>query len=447
MTLSGERHIFPSQWEGFAILFSIFAALGASVAPAPPTLLKGPAWEDYAAAAPSLKAAKLDGRAILRCQVSVQGSLEACTVPSETPADQGLKAAALSLVAKFQFAPAMAGGSPVRWPVDLPLEFRFKPRDAKNGYTPPEWLERPSQSDLEGEWPAKALREGVSGKVELHCVVNAAGLLEACRAESEKPEGFGFGQAAAALAPRFRMRLGVGPDGKKFGGIVSIPVTFSAPPPARDGIVSSVKVVNRPVYATAPEFDDLARVYPARAKGTPGQVVLRCKLQIDGALRNCETLSEVPHNLGFGRAALSLAPKFRLRIGVEDAKLVKGYYVDVPFRMEAPTSPDMVNRSVPHPTWIASPDGVTAHATFPKAALDKGVTSGRGFARCVVAPEGTLVACQPLSAEPEGLGFAEAAVEMAKTMRMNAWTQDGGPVGGAHIRIPFRFVAPSQAKP
>jgi hypothetical protein len=43
--------------------------------------------------------------------------------------------------------------------------------------------------------------------------------------------------------------------------------------------------------------------------------------------------------------------------------------------------------------------------------------------------------CAPLEADPDGLGFSEAAAKLASTMRMNPWTIDGGPVDGAVIRV------------
>ena len=38
-----------------------------------------------------------------------------------------------------------------------------------------------------------------------------------------------------------------------------------------------------------------------------------------------------------------------------------------------------------------------------------------------------------------GLGFSEAAVKLASTMRMNPWTIDGAPVDGAVVRVGVRL--------
>jgi hypothetical protein len=67
------------------------------------------------------------------------------------------------------------------------------------------------------------------------------------------------------------------------------------------------------------------------------------------------------------------------------------------------------------------------------------VTSGHGAAKCVVGPDGTLSDCAPAEGDPDGLGFSEAAVKLAETMRMNPWTADGSPVDGAVVRVGVRL--------
>lgn len=47
--------------------------------------------------------------------------------------------------------------------------------------------------------------------------------------------------------------------------------------------------------------------------------------------------------------------------------------------------------------------------------------------------------CIPPAADPERLGFAEAAVKIASTLRTNPWTEDGRPANGAIVRLHNRF--------
>ena len=47
--------------------------------------------------------------------------------------------------------------------------------------------------------------------------------------------------------------------------------------------------------------------------------------------------------------------------------------------------------------------------------------------------------CKPLPGDPDGLGFSEAAVAIARTVRMAPWTNGGGPVNGAVVNLPIQF--------
>ena len=54
------------------------------------------------------------------------------------------------------------------------------------------------------------------------------------------------------------------------------------------------------------------------------------------------------------------------------------------------------------------------------------------------ARDGALTACTPED-DPTGLGFADAAVKLASTMRMNLWAADASPVEGGYIYIPIHL--------
>ena len=65
-------------------------------------------------------------------------------------------------------------------------------------------------------------------------------------------------------------------------------------------------------WVTAPTAAQIDAAWPAAAKAAhqTGKVVLDCKLQPDGHLRACKTLSETPAGAGFAQAAMSLTGKF-----------------------------------------------------------------------------------------------------------------------------------------
>ena len=62
-----------------------------------------------------------------------------------------------------------------------------------------------------------------------------------------------------------------------------------------------------------------------------------------------------------------------------------------------------------------------------------------------MAADGTLSGCETVTEDPAGLGFGEAAMEVASVMQMSPWTKQGAPVEGARINLPIKFVLPTDA--
>lgn len=88
------------------------------------------------------------------------------------------------------------------------------------------------------------------------------------------------------------------------------------PPPA---------VITNPSWAQVPDPDVLGEAHPAFAAmaGLPGIATLRCVARADGGLSACEVVEAAPRGLGFDRAALSVAPLFRVTprtVNGEEAK-------------------------------------------------------------------------------------------------------------------------------
>jgi hypothetical protein len=132
-----------------------------------------------------------------------------------------------------------------------------------------------------------------------------------------------------------------------------------------------------------------------------------------------------------------LARRFRVDPAIATARPHDDLWLDVAIRFPPPgAAPD---RSVESPRWVAGFDPDQALAVYPSEATAKGVASGRGVARCVVAPGGALTECTPEPGDPDGLGFSEAAAKLAATMRMNPWTADAAPVDGAVVDVAIRL--------
>ena len=68
--------------------------------------------------------------------------------------------------------------------------------------------------------------------------------------------------------------------------------------------------------------DKTIRYYPKAAQkaGLSGRSVLDCSVDAQGWLRDCKVASEQPADLGFGQAALRMAPLFRMNAPASDAR-------------------------------------------------------------------------------------------------------------------------------
>ena len=314
-------------------------------------------------------------------------------------------------------------------------------------------------------WPTNAFKARISGHVVLSCNIDRYGLAEWCKVASETPLNEGFGAAALGLRPTFKIKPATGPDGP-IDQVMNIAVEFHAPDPnvdwggARSGGSTSggrssggpsvpnifgaaplagkaVSILNNPIWLTTASYDDVARAYPAKAGDVDGYAVAHCEVLRTGALRNCEPIKEDPDKRGFGKAAVRLAEKFRVSPEWSTAPNHADLWVDIPIRFAAPGSAE--SRTVTSPYWVSGFNPEQELKVYPPEAAAKGVASGYGVAKCIVAVDGTLTDCAPQPGDPDGLGFSEAAVRLASTMRMNPWTSDGAPVDGAVVRIGVRL--------
>ncbi|MDO9222172.1 MAG: energy transducer TonB [Caulobacter sp.] len=109
-----------------------------------------------------------------------------------------------------------------------------------------------------------------------------------------------------------------------------------APPPT-----AAPPVRTRPDWVRVPTLDEIADFYPraARARGIEGRAVLDCRVAITGRLKDCRIHQEAPVAMGFGEAALMLAPLIEMRPGTVNGEPVVDELVRAPIAFKLPGGP------------------------------------------------------------------------------------------------------------
>jgi TonB family protein len=292
------------------------------------------------------------------------------------------------------------------------------------------FVDRPAPSAFAGAYPKAAAAVGMSGHAVLHCHVVPDGRLERCQVAREFPTGSGFGAAALNLAHFYR----VDPMSEAARrGDLDLPLSFATQTSEEEQLVTGP-------WLAAPSFADTGAAYPDIGGGVAGQVFLHCALERDGSVRSCRAKYMRPADREFDVAALKLSHQFRMLVDPRLMRSGQSMAANVLLSLAAPYSDEGKGRRIIDPLWLSVPDAAALARLFPQAAAAKGVAAGVGMADCAVAADGSLQGCHPFGdGEPAGLGFSEAAAKAAATMRMSPWTNAGGPVDGALVRLPIRF--------
>ena len=297
----------------------------------------------------------------------------------------------------------------------------------------PRFTERPTPGEIAGAYPHGAANLGASGHASIHCQISDKGKLQNCTAVREFPTGLGFGSAAVGLARFYRVDLS-SPAAKR--GELDLPIDFATSTNQDEMLVTGP-------WIGAPSFAEAGEAYPDIGGGAAGEAELHCALSGGGQLRACRVLYVQPLDRDFDKAALRLSASFRMQI---DPSLIKTHQplgANLAVRLPAPFGEEFKAHRITDPTWLALPDAASLAKLYPAIATTRGVAEGVGQADCDMGADGGLLNCHPAGdGEPSGLGFADAAAKAAAAMRMSPWTDAGGPVAGASVRVSVNFVAP-----
>jgi TonB family protein len=275
--------------------------------------------------------AGVNGRALLECSVGADGFLQYCLVLGESPEGYGFGDAALRMFPLFKMRPETRDGFPVEGAkVDIPIAFQM-PADAGGGGYAPAY----PPDDLLTYYPVAAKAAGISGSATVSCVRPPHGGLAGCSLVSESPGAQGFGQAALAIAAKAVEDV----QAVDNPGPMKITFTFKAAPlDIRPDVLRQGWTLVQPTWVRLPTIDEGNYPRAALRAGASGSASLKCHVDGAGELKDCTVAQETPPNLGFGAAALKLAPRFKMKPLTEDGLWTEGASLIIPIDFNLPRS-------------------------------------------------------------------------------------------------------------
>lgn len=100
--------------------------------------------------------------------------------------------------------------------------------------------------------------------------------------------------------------------------------------------VAELPMVSRPAWIRTPTAEDIGRV-TSQLEQPPAEVriLMVCRITAAGGLEACTIMFEDPPGLGYGPAALALAPIFRMPEVDLDGRPVAGRTVQIPIVWKA----------------------------------------------------------------------------------------------------------------
>ncbi len=276
--------------------------------------------------------------------------------------------------------------------------------------------------EVEAFYPPEAWAKGVEGDAVVACLTYGASFWS-CALISESPAGAGFGPAALALIKRYEVG---GPKDPDPGVVRSEPFLIPFRLPENNPIHAAGVEYRLPARVDGPSLDALYDAWPraARFSGVEGWASLWCTVTVEGRTTACAVGRESQIGLGFGEAALKLAPLHRFTPGRKaGAPAAMSIPVMVSFTCDARCRPFEGEGATPG-QWTAVPTPAQVQAAYPASAKARGLAGAARLA-CSQTPAGDLRDCRVLAQSPADEGFGAAALALADRFKARASAYPG----------------------
>lgn len=198
-----------------------------------------------------------------------------------------------------------------------------------------------------------------------------------------------------------------------------------------------------PDWLRKPTPDQLLAVWPigAAKQGKKGRGVIDCSVSLQGALFDCNVVSEEPAGSGFGGAALALTPQFLMKPAtLNGVPIVAPHHrIGVTFLWPAGSTGALsTSRVISNVVWREAPTYAEVVAAYPAKARSQGV-GGNATLDCILKADGRLRGCSVLGETPNGMGFGAAATSLSDLFVGPLSLGDGTSIKGASVQIPVTF--------
>lgn len=310
-----------------------------------------------------------EGRGRMRCLVTVAGALTACRPLADRDVDPAFNEPLLTLAGRFRVDTTQAPPPTVTVAVLFP----------KLADVEPELLDPPTSTVEQAQMTGDR-----RGEVRLDCMLTAAGRVEGCVAVANDdgtpadPVLVQRGQTIAGLR-RYRPATR---GGQAMATPHHLHLLFRRP---RDTYAD---------WLVVPDPDQMRALFPPRAAaaGKSGTAKLRCKVTVQGRLKDCDVTSESPPGYDFGSATLLLTPSLEFKPATNDGVPVDDKVI-IPVRWELSGMGNMRTfpvRVVTWRPWSRAPSIAEMREAAPWALRAKPSALS---ARCGLSPAGLLERC------------------------------------------------------